>query len=600
MKKFRKFVAVIPAMLAVASLVSCGGGETPVETKNEFTVCIASNPDTIDPALNSAVDGATLIVHAFSGLLKLEKNSAGDVEIVPDVASEMPTYKTNADGSCTVTVKLKSGLKWSDGTSYDANAFVYSWNRAASGKTASDYGYMFDGIKNYAACSADTTGAEKLGVSASSDGMTLTIELDNYLPYFDGLLAFPTFFPVNQKAVEANPDTWATSPSTYISNGPMKLSSWTLNSNMVYEKNPNYFDADKVTCDKLTFALSDDDASILTNYQNGSYDFIDTVPNDQIKTLQASSPKEFFIDGIAGTYYISYNVSSPVFDAVADTETKRESLRNGLNLLIDRNYICDEIGQAGQTPGNGFVCSAISDTDGSKWVSHNGPKHDGSGYYSVAAADLASNRAKGVEMIKAAGFTYDETSKKFTNVPSFEYILNNSSGHIAIAEYLQSTFKQYGIEMKLVTSEWADFLNTRKAGGYTLARNGWNADFDDAINFLDMWTSGSGNNDSQYGKGSNAKVKHYSADLNRDGSIGSGESNLTWSESYDALVTLSRKETDKTKRSAILHELEDLLMSTGGICPIYNYTDVYMKKESMDGFYDNAFGYKYFMYCKKA
>ena len=472
-----------------------------VNGSGEFTVCLASEPATIDPALNSSVDGASLCAHAFSGVMKFASDGK---TLVPDVALDSfdpeKAYVTNSDGSVTYTIPLKKGLKWSDGSSYDARAFVFAWNRAAGGKLAGDYGYMFDVIKNYAAVSADTTGVEKLAVEAVADGdgtyNTLKVTLNNYVPYFTELLAFPAYYPVKEEIADYE-GKWATDPSTYVTNGPMILKQWDHDSAMVYEKNPYYHGtAPKAT--KITFALSDDDASMVTNFKNGSWALIDSVPNDQMENLEKTYPDEYFVAGQLGTYYVSFNIKDGTFNEVANTEEKREAVRNGLSLLIDRNYIVKEIGKAGQTPANGFVATGLTDPLGGEYVSHNGVKGDGKGYFSTAAADLVSNRNAAIELIKGAGYTFDGT--KFTNFPKIAYITNNSSGHVAIAEYLQTTFSNYGISMDIQKQEWNDFLATRKAGQYNVARNGWLGDYNDPISFLDMWTSESGNNDCHFGQ----------------------------------------------------------------------------------------------------
>jgi len=476
-----------------------------VDGSGKFTVCLASEPQTIDPALNSAVDGASLCANAFSGIMKFASDGKGGVTLVPDVAVESFNYDTdyvvNSDGSVTYSIPLKKNLKWSDGTSYDARDFVFSWNRAAGVELAADYGYMFDVIKNYDKVSTDKTGTEKLAVEAviDADGgyNTLKVTTNNLVPYFGELLAFPAYYPVKESVVSNS--KWATEPSSYVGNGPMKLSQWNHNSAMVYVKNENYH-GEVAKATELTFALSDDDTSMLTNFKNGDWAFIDSVPNDQIDTLKSSNPDEFFVAGQLGTYYINFNVKDGTFNEVADTEEKREDVRNALSLMIDRNYIVKEIGKAGQTAANGFVATGLTDPTGGEYVDHNGVNGDGKGYYSTASTDLSSNRAKAVEMLKEVGYTYDESKKVFTNIPKIKYITNNSSGHIAIAEYLQTTFASFGISASIEKSEWADFLTTRKAGNFSLARNGWLADYNDPISFLDMWITDSGNNDAHFGQ----------------------------------------------------------------------------------------------------
>ena len=112
-----------------------------------------------------------------------------------------------------------------------------------------------------------------------------------------------------------------------------------------------------------------------------------------------------------------------------------------------------------------------------------------------------------------------------------------------------------------------------------------------------MWTTVSGNNDCQFGKGAHKDAAIYSADLNNNGKIDDNEKNLTWAQSYDALMANAAKETDPAKRFQILHAAEDVLMSTGAICPIYYYTDIYMLKTTVSGFFSSPLGYKFFMYC---
>ncbi|MFA6755688.1 MAG: peptide ABC transporter substrate-binding protein [Bacilli bacterium] len=593
MKKLKFGVMSTAAALALAGLVSCGS------TSKSLTVCVGPNPDTIDPALNSAVDGATMIIHAFSGITKFVQD--GDsTKIVPDVADDAfdytSDYTTAADGKVTYKIPLKKDLKWSDGTSYDANAFVYSWNRAASGKLAADYGYMFDVIDGYEECSADTTGAAKLNVSASEDGNTLTVVLNNYVPYFGELLAFPTYMPVKESVVEANGESWATDASTYIGNGPMKMVSWTADSSIVMEKNENYYGKDDVTCEKITFALSDDDASQLANFQKGDWQFIDSVPNDQMKTLAADDPDEYFVVGQLGTYYCCFNINDDTFSTIANTEKKRENVRKALTIMLDRQYIVDEIGQAGQTPANSFVATGLTDPAGGEFTDHNGVNGDGSGYFDASEDAVTANQKDAVELIKGAGFTYDDATGKFTNFPKISYITNKGTGHVLIAQYIQGVFDKFGISMDVSQQEWADFLQTRKDGNYSMARNGWLGDYNDPISFLDMWTTGSGNNDIQLGKDEHKTYAAYSVDLNNDGSIGSDETGLTWAESYDVLIGKIKASTVPTERFKMMHNAETLLMSTWTVCPIYNYTDVYMKSSKVKGFYSTPTGFKYFMH----
>ena len=176
------------------------------------------------------------------------------------------------------------------------------------------------------------------------------------------------------------------------------------------------------------------------------------------------------------------------------------------------------------------------------------------------------------------------------------YLYNTSESHKAIGEYIQSALAGVGITMNLENQEWATFLNTRKQGDYSIARNGWLADYNDPISFLDMWTTASGNNDVQFGKGENADVKAYNLDITEFSNTAKVE-NGTWAETYDVLIDQIKSCTDKTTRYKMMHKAEDMLMETGCITPIYYYTDMYMLSKNVKGFFSNPLGYKYFMYC---
>ena len=176
-------------------------------------------------------------------------------------------------------------------------------------------------------------------------------------------------------------------------------------------------------------------------------------------------------------------------------------------------------------------------------------------------------------------------------IPTFEYLYNTSESHGAVGEYIQSVFALLGINVSLSNQEWGTFLNTRKMGDYTLARNGWLADYSDPISFLDMWTSDSGNNDIGFGKGEHKTVSIYSLDL-RDEGYDVFVENGTWSETYDKLIGIIKTCQDTEKRYRLMHLAEDMVMDTGCIMPLYFYTDLYMKDKSLLGFYSSPLGIK--------
>ena len=457
---------------------------------------LASEPDKLDPALNSSVDGACLAVTAFSGLFAYDEES----NVVPELAD---SYEVSEDG-LTYTFTLLPDLKWSDGSALTANDFVYSWNRAAAPETGADYFYMFDAI----AKNEDGT----LKVEASEDGMTLTVTLAAPCAYFLDLCAFPAYYPVPQASVEGaegyqdNPGAWALEAG-FVSNGAYTLTSWKHNESMVYTKNPNWHRADEVKIETLEFMLSNDDTAIYAAYNADDLDFIDTVPTDEIQNL-LDNPEFHIVDNL-GTYYVSFNVNSPLFEG--KTVEQAADMRKALSLLIDRDYICENIGQTGQQPASTFIPAGMADGQGGEFrvndedytypVTYTYNDEEIGGYFDPTYDAYDSNLEEAIALLEEAGFEFTEDGVLSDETPlSMNYITNETSGHVAIAEALQQDFAAVGIDMTIETTEWNVFLNERKAGNFDIARNGWLADFNDPINMLEMWTTDSGNNDVQFGR----------------------------------------------------------------------------------------------------
>ena len=283
--------------------------------------------------------------------------------------------------------------------------------------------------------------------------------------------------------------------------------------------------------------------------------------------------------------------AAPAEMTEAEKAAAEAEIRYAISLLFDRNYIVEEIGQAGQVPASSFVPMGMTDADGSQFYHNAGTSADFFGYYNVAAEAYEDNYAEAYEILTK--YYEVDANGMLTNFPTITYLYNTSEGHKAIGEYLQSALAGVGINMQLENQEWNTFLNTRKDGNYSVARNGWLADYNDPICFLDMWTTGSGNNDVQFGRGAHATLAVYDLDLTDLGYDVKVEDG-TWAETYDVIIPLIKSTTDNTMRMALMHKAEDLLMSTGAIVPLYFYTDVFVVDETVDGMVVNPLGYKYF------
>ena len=454
-----------------------------------LSLCIASQPQTIDPALNSAVDGAIMTQHMFEGLVKwgnagTEANGSegtiNNAEMVPGQAEKWEKT-VNADGTVTYTFTLRDGIKWSDGQAVTAQDFVYSWQRLANPKTAADYCYMIDMVVGYDEVqNSDPVDVTKLAVSAP-DEKTFVVTLKNDCTYFLEICAFPATLPVRQDTIEANGDQWTFKPETYISNGAYKLKQWENNARLVMEKNPEYYDYDKLGPDTITFMLMDNNNAMLTAYNANDLQFVEDVPVDEIPSLVASG--EMKILDYIGTYYVCYNVEKAPFDDAR--------VRKAFTLAIDSQDIVDNITQTGEVPATGFVPGGIYDAEGAG----SDFRIKGGDYWTAPTTEeiYKANLEEANRLLDEAGYTDRST------FPTVTYLYNTDDRHKAIGEALQSMWGEgLGVNVKIENQEWAAFLESRKQGDYQVARNGWIADYNDPCSFLDMWYTDGGNNVAQY------------------------------------------------------------------------------------------------------
>lgn len=528
----------------------------------DMAVCIASEPQTIDPALNSAVDGSIMTQHMFEGLMKWVDsgnpvNDKGNMNYAALAAGQAESYEKtdNGDGTVTYTFKIRSDAKWSDGQPVTANDFVYSWQRLANPLTAADYCYMIDMVQGYAAVNAGEADPTTLGVSAP-DESTFVVNLTYDCPYFLEICAFPAAFPVRQDIIEAYGDTWTTddNSSHYISNGPWKLAEWVHDSYIKMVPNEYHYDAANLGPNSLTFQLMEDQNSMLAAYRSGDLQFIEDMPVDEIAGLLASG--ELNIVDYIGTYYVCYQTQAAPFDNAL--------VRQAFTLAIDSKYIVEQVTQTGQVPATGFVPAGIYDAD---------PNGDdfrtvGGDYWDAPVDDATyqANCEKARQLLAEAGYPNGE------GFPTVTYLYNTSDAHKAVGEALQQMWQEeLGVTVQLQNQEWNAFLETRKKGEYQIARNGWIADYNDPCSFLDMWYTGGGNNDAQY---SNPE--------------------------YDAMIDAAKATSDPAERMSYFHKAEDIIIGQDwALGPIYFYTQKYMMADDISGAFYTPLGYFIYGYCTK-
>ena len=537
----KKLIAIALVLIMAFSVFGC----TTSTEDFEIAVNFASEPNTIDPALNSAVDGAVMINHIFEGLYKWVDDGSGNATLALGQAKEVTP---NADKTV-YTVKLRDDIKWSDGKDVVAADFVYAWQRLVDPNTAADYCYMADIILNANEIMAGEMDKSELGVKAI-DEKTLEITLHTACPYFEEIMAFPALMPIRSDIIEQYGDQWTFSPETYIGNGQYKMAEWSHNEFIKLVPSETYYDVDKLGPKVIKFALMDDTNAIYAAYRSGSLNFIQEVPVDEIPGLLSSG--ELKVHPYLGTYYCCFNTSKAPFDDVR--------VREAFSLVIDRNYIVENVTKTGQKPATAFVPSGISDAPGTK----DDFRAVGGDYMDVSAEKYQENCERARQLLAEAGYPNGE------GFPIVEYLYNTSDNHRLIGEALQNMWQtELGVTVNLVNQEWNTFLDTRKNGDYSIARNGWIADYNDPMSFLDMWLTGGGNNDAQYS--------------NPD---------------YDALSMQAKSTSDLAERMSLMHQAEDILMGQDVVhAAIYFYTDKYMS-QGIKGMYFTPLGYYFFGYCK--
>ena len=569
MKNTKKFLALALASVMAVSVAACGSSSSTNDTSAadssttteaadttasadgyNLAVCLASEPMTIDPALNSAVDGAIMTNHMFEGLVKWVDNGNGEAELAPGQA-ESWEKTVNDDGTVTYAIKMRDGIKWSDGKDVTAGDFEYSWKRLADPATAADYCYMIDMVQGYAEVADGSADKDTLGIKAIDD-KNLEITLSYDCPYFEEIMAFPATFPVRQDIVEGN-EEWTYSPETYIGNGAYKMVEWSHNAYILTEKSETYYDYEKLGPDTIKYTLLDDNNAMLAAFNSGELNFIMNFPTDEMANYLASG--QITVAPYIGTYYVCFNTEDEVFS--------NPLVRQAFSLVIDRNYIVENVSQSGEVPATGYVPSGVYDAEGANGDDF---RTVGGDYYSVSADDYQANCDKARELLAEAGYPNGE------GFPAVEYMYNTDDRHKAIAEALQNMWQtELGVTVNLSNQDWNVFLKSRKDGDFQIARNGWIADYNDPCSFLDMWYTGGGNNDAQY---SNPE--------------------------YDALIDAAKATSDQTERMAAFHKAEDLLIGQDSVlAPIYFYTNPYMLSDNISGMYYTPLGYFFFGYTQQ-
>ncbi len=535
MTKKKLFIIVSGLLIVMMAFASVAAAKT-MSKKQELIYNSYGEPETLDPALSTGVPEATLEMVCFEGLVRLDDNNLP----VPGIAERWDA----SEDLMVYTFYLRKDAKWQDGKPVTAKDFEYSWKRVLNPETASQYAYMLYYIKNGEAYNTDETGKfdpNTVGVKALDD-YTLEVTLEAPTPYFLQVAAFQTLYPVRKDIVEANPDSWATKPETYIGNGPFKMVGWDHNSQITFVKNENYWDKENVKLDKLIVTLVDNNQTAVTMFNTGHIDLLDSPPSENIDGLKAAG-KYFVQPGVSSYYYIC-NVAEPGVD--------NPLVRRALAMAINRKIIVEEVTKGGQIPAMSFVPGELIDAE------------PGTTFREVGGDFFKDYDVEGAKKLLAeAGYPNGK------GLPTFEILYNTESvGHQNIALAIQSWWAAIGVKSQLVGQEWGVYLQTRDEMNYQISRAGWGADYLDPMTFMDLHVTGGGNNDAGYSN-----------------------------PNYDAFIKIAKMTDDQKIRMFAMHEAERILMEDMPIIPIYFYTDSWAAQPYVEGIIYNPFGSRDFKFA---
>lgn len=500
---------------------------TPTLSGKTFNYNLGVDPKTLDPTLNSATDGSRIIGNTFEGLIRDKFDGNG---FQPAMAESIPEPVVNEDGTVVYTFTLRDA-KWSDGQPVKAQDFVFSWQRAVNPMTAAEYSYILSPVLNADEIVAGEKPASELAVKAIDD-KTLEVTLKQDCGYFLELCTFPVLFPLREDIVGSDTEgLWAKDPTKAISNGPFVLSSYTMSSNMVLTKNPNYWDVENVHLDNIYVAMIEDQGTSLASFTSGEMDWIDNPPTEEVQQLVASG--DCVLYPIIGTAFY-------VVNAKTETEAlQNPKVRQAMSMAIDRKQLVENVTRAGEQPATGIVPLGMQTDTGEDFRQYAG------NYYLAETAQVDAAKA----LLAEAGYPEGE------GIGTIEAMYNTNDLNKNTAEALQEMWKNIGLTVELKNQEWAVFQDTRTNLQYKdLARHAWNGDYNDPMTFMDMFTTGNAQSACGYA-----------------------------SEAYDEQIQIASR-TRGAEHYAAFKAAEEILINDAYIMPLYHSTQKIMAAPKLSGY----------------
>lgn len=504
--------------------------------KDELTVNLGYELQSIDPAINDETYGFIYINHAFEGLLTKDIN--GKI-----VGGSSDKWEISED-KLKYTFHIREDAKWSDGKKLTADDFVYSYRRVVDPKTASPIAYLMYYIKNAKDINIGKKQIDTLGVTAIDEN-TLTIELENPTLYFEDILASGgCYVPVREDIINKYGDDWTWNSESYIGNGAYKMTERKPDELIAFELNTNYWDYKNQVAKKINFVLIADEYISLNAVRTGDVDFsINAPPIGEIESLIKENLMA--VSDIIGVYYLDLNNK--------DKTLSDKRVRKALSLAIDRNYIVSNIGHGKLIAAESFVPPVVKGLEKSF-------REESSNF--IIANNYSNNIIEAKRLLAEAGYPNGE------NFPILE-VKVSSGFYTTVLEAIQEMWKNnLNIDVVVRTEESKITLPFRQSGKYQIARTSWTGDYNDPLTMLQIMTSES--------------------DINY-----SGFSN----ERYDYLINFATTSTNEKDRMEALKEAEAILFEEMPIIPFIYRTDFLVVNPKLKNYIDDPLGRYRFNYA---
>ena len=542
--KLKNWLLLLTLGLALSVLAACSGDESKESAGTEVAenegekVLNFSNPEaiaTMDPSLATDESSFIYLAATMEGLYRLDENTQPS----PGIATN---HKVSADG-LTWTFTLREDAVWSNGKSVTAHDFVYAWQRAVNPETGSEYGpYMMNGvIKNATAVSKGELPVEELGVKVDGD-FTLVVQLENPTPYFETLTTFGTFFPLNKSFVEEKGDSFATSSENLLANGPYTIANWSSTGNSwELVKNEEYWDAETVKMDKLTFQVVKDPQTALNLYEEGTVDRMD-LTSDLVD--QYGTSDDYSVSSDTFVYFLKFNKTTT--DALAN-----KNIRAAISRAFDKEALVNEILNNGSIAANGLVPADFT------------PIPETGEDFREISGDLVTYDLEAAQDFWAKGL-----KELGTDTVELEFLSDDDETTKVLIQYianqLSTNLEGLTVNIKRVPKEQRLDLDT--AMDYELQLSRWGPDFLDPYTFMNLWVTDGGNN-----------LTGYS------------------SKEYDKLVseTATTLATDYVARYNNFLEAEKVLFEDAAIAPVYQSSRAQLISPRVEGVFVNPFGATY-------